>query len=631
MLSVTLEADASGVVNDTSYSVQLTGEDERAIEVSVESRTSVVHDEYNFTVNLSASNRTTGNMTLDLQLAGQNNATVINESVTGDGVYQGQLNYESTGAYEYSLQVSFQGEYNYTATPMNETAFNLSLYSHTVLVFPDYASAMQAYYMLNQIVQMLNLTQYVTITPPPFLGTTVEVTVHYNGIFQLNNTAPETPWNWQMPFTPGQGLPMGGALGNITFLAPLTGEDGFTLEFNSSLSAVIANSTLKANASYSAEAVNCTLDNNFSLALEGDAYLDRENNSVVVEVYFGVECPSGPFMGFAIMKSVLENLTNSSDVSVDAVLEGTDGVSFIFNGDEVSTVEVTDDTNITGLAVKYAGTVYYGLDGPTHIINKTALLPPLIPSIIVENVTGFTGGLPFPAATVEGAPLHLEFPDYGSISVMPGSSITGALQAQFQPADQGLIPSNMSATPIGPMVTVRNVTGTLALNIVVSTDFTGEPALLVIHENGSVTVVTNVTISGNTLTAVVPAQSTFIPVALTAGGGGGGGETTTTTTTTPSQTTTETTTTTPKTTTPGTTLAPGNTTTTMTTTSPTGTTASTTTSTTTTQPTQTGGNTSTTTTTSGGGKGISGKTAAAAGAVVVIVIIAAAAYLLTRK
>ncbi len=553
------------------------------------------------------------------------------------------------------LDIDLTGNLEFTMEIINETSANLSLYAVIYLDFPDYMTAFMFATMLNNTIATLNLSQYVSVTVPPFGSTTVTVEIEYNGIISLapGNISMGLPIPG-MPQTPIE-IPQLG-LTNLTFGILLPVNISETEAHGSLHTSINANVTPDGNFT-----VNGSLEASLTpcpatcpdVSVYGDIGLSSDGTEILVNAHIDASNLPDPFLAFAITKSALETLAEDNNTEFDAHLEASNGVSLVLKDTELSSVDITsrNASLLEDLGIKYNGIIYYGPDMPAIAYSSNITLP-LAVSSIKTNLSMISADVPFPAI-IAGNPVIIDITNStgtATIMVEPGSHISNSLIAAVAPADESMIPSNISAQPIGPAVIVRNVSGQLELHIKLNSTEASNIALLVIHDNGSISIYTNITVEDEFLVATVPAQSTFIPITITGGGGGGTGTTTTSatssppvTTTTPPPTTTSpmtttttassTTTTSPGTTTPSTTTTTTKTTVPPTITSPGGTTTSptqtatqtTTTTSTTSQPGQQTTTTTTKTTTEGGTSPLK-----IAAIIVVVIIVLGAAYAAMR-
>ncbi|MEB3851136.1 MAG: hypothetical protein LRS49_00950 [Desulfurococcales archaeon] len=604
---------------------------------------------YQATVNLYL-DTPNGTMLGSLQVWGSSQSGAAANSSWGSGDYSGILNLNYGG---YSLNVEFDGNYSYLLNLTSGEGENATLLvavnSTTYFHFNNYLYALAFYNALEAIVENLSLQDYVTLTPPSLFNPTVGVIVEYEGEVGLENltnaTLPGAPgWAWGNATTP---TPPGWLRG---LLPSLEGSISGSLTYNASVS--VENSTLEAAVEASASLSGSPCNSSYGLERAWlDVGLDDSSGSLVVsggaEGYSAEPFTSG-LLAARSLHRLLEGLEgNLSNASI--ALTGCCGVEFDVNGTRSPslTFDLGNYSVLGEVGVYYQGALLrepggllqVGPDAPGNIT-----LPPIAGGVEASGVYSLNVSVPMPApATVERA-LRITFyndvADNATLLIRRGAQLSGALHLATTAEPPAEASSYGEAA--GPTLVVDGVSG----NVTIVLPYNGDPdraALLVVHSNGQVEVVSNVTVEGGYIIANTTASSTYTPIELYSGGQPPSNTTTTTTGTTG---TSPETTTTPQETQPPTTTT-GETGTTTTSTAPATTTGG---GGQTTTPTQAPTRTQTSTSTTGGGgqssssqssappaggspttTGKTGHGAALAAAVVAIIVIVAAAAVLLRR
>ena len=572
---------------------------------------------------------TTSTISLELNLSSTSQAQGDANMTAGSGHITGPVTFQQD-TYQLSMNVDITYEYKVYAE--NNT---IQITATTNLEFQDYMTAFQAYMMLSYIVSYLNLANNLTLVPPTTTNPVVSIILEYqDNLTDIANMTMPMP----MPGMPG-GSMMPGMM-NASMMMPIvmpsqppTGN----ISYITTLDLVINNGELAANLQGNATLPPgaCSLGY-LPTSLQISSNLDTTTSTIETHVTGYLQAPE-PFTPFAIVKKIIMKAGEElHSTTLNITLEGTNGVSFIYNGQVMDTIQITNENvdSLEYLGIIYNGTTYYGFDKPTEISqeNTRVMVTPFTNNIILKNVNTATIMLPFeqPKLTDElSITVESNSETAASITLHKDTMIQGDLQVSYHSPDLVTIPSELDVQPIGNALTIKNATGTALVKIKVETE-TGTLGLLIIHDNGTYELLTNATIDieAGYIIAEVSTQSTYLPVQIVSTPPPTENTTTTTTTETEeTTTTTATTTTTTETETETTTTTHETTTQTTTTISETETTSTTTTATETTQTTTTGEEQTTPTTeeTTQGTNNL-----LIAGIVVVIIILAALAWKFTR-
>ena len=475
-------------------------------------------------------------------LSGREESTTTEAYTSGSGTASGHIS--MTGAPQ-QISVDLNAVYSYS---LDLASRNITINATIDIVASDYMTASQIYLALIQAVQLLNLSSYVKIEPPSLMNPTVRVIVNYSG--HLNLTA-----------VPSLGPGVGGLAGllpkNTTLLLPANismSPTNITASFNASSTVTngsfTVSSSLESSASPAPGLVNATLGLS--------AYYDNNLSAVVIDGSLELESPCAHYNGFLLLKELAAAAFKYDNVSLQGSITGYGGVRFLVGGQEASTVELGNTLNTSSLAIIYGDLVYYSPNRTAIAIGENVSLPLMVRGVVLNNTNLVRASLPFDKVIVLGN-LNLEAPGVANVTVKNGSTITGDLVFGFESPENVSIPLP-NATVIGYAVAVRNVSGMLDLRIKLTTNIsTGVPVLLVIHDNGTTSIIYDIAVKQGYLVAEVPASSTYIPLILGTSGGGGGG-TNTTTTTSPGKTVSTTTSTQPPGTATSTTTPPSTTT-----------------------------------------------------------------------
>jgi hypothetical protein len=563
---------------------------------------------------------------LGIEYTGHAITTVSGNSTAGSGNYTGTLTFESSGE---SITADFTSTDHYNLTLLNQSTAMVTVSSYTSLHFSDYFTALLVYQALEEVVDELNLSDYVTLTPPSYGNPTVGVDVEYEGTMSLapNLTLPPTgPAG--LPGLPGGGLPLQMPAASIS----LQGNHTLSLEVENGT----ATGSLEAWLRLSGTPCEAGLGYALSSAWLNVTYAggDQVEASGGAEGYSAEPFTSG-LLAARGFHALFENVSGSLD-SASVTLEGVDGVMFDVNGSilDSATFDLSNYTLLNATGVAYGGAELKSIGGLLEVGPNatTVTLPPVAGGVLALGADEVEVQPPLPLATHDIVfAFQNSIAPNASLTVHAGAGLAGTVKVSTMPAsDVGVGLADLE--PIGPALAVEGVNGNVTVKIPVETT-EGDIYLLVIHDNGTIDVVGNVTVTADGyLIANATASTTYLPVVYTgsqpptstgssttpgspATTSPGGGETTTTTggstTTTPPATTTST----PAP--PATTSSPGGTTTSTTgqATSPTGT---------------SGAGTSGGTTQPAASKSGS-KTAAVAAGIAVLVILVAAAYLVARR
>ncbi|MCE4628385.1 MAG: hypothetical protein F7C34_04470 [Desulfurococcales archaeon] len=559
---------------------------------SLATEAAVSEKRYKLSLYVHAQNETYGNITVNLSLHGNDLSVLTQEELSGEGSATGSLQLVMGENVNVMLNISLS--YSYT---VNRSERQVNLTADAYIDANNPMMAYQVYLALDGLVRELDIADYVTVEPPSYSNpTTVKVHVAYAGDLDLNETLPIFPGF----FLGGVGS---GDLASPAILLPSL-DQRIRLSYESEATLNVSNGTFALEASSEGRVENASCNATASAIV--DIWLDEEEGYIVVEINFTADNVPDTLSLFYAAKTALQGILENATSSLQLI--GSGGLELYLDGSPVSQVNITEDV-LEDLAVRVGDLLYYS-PSEAYALGPNITLPTLVQRVVANGTSKIVARTSFPESIVLGQ-LSIEFPENATITILGASRISGVLVAGVENASIDLIPSNLSAVPAGPAVVVKNVTGLLQLKIRVDTS-AGNLSLLVIHDNGSIELISNVTVEDDYLIANVTAGSTYIPVALAGGTGTGGGGGTTTTGRTTGGTTTPT-----QTSMPTTTSSAASTTeeTTTTTSSPasTSTPAQTQTSTTETQP---------------GGGGVSIKTVTA---VVIIIIVIAAALVVAKR
>ena len=467
-------------------------------------------------------NETTGNITVNLSLHGDELSVTTPEKVHGEGSASGNL--QLVMGEENSIVLNISLSYSYTVNLSEDTA------NITADAYIDAGNPMVAYQVYLALVGLVNevdIGDYVTVEPPSYSNpTTVTVHVAYSGDLDLE-------FDDMPPVLPG--LPLSGVspedLASPAVLLPNVGQNiTVSYETEAAISVLNGTFTLEAASSGTVENASCNASATATLSV----WLDQNERDIVVEINFSAENLPDTLSLFYLAKTALAGILENATSTLRLVASG--GLELYEEGSPASTVNLTEDV-LDSLAVKAGDLLYYS-PSSAYALGPNITLPALIQKVVANGTDRVLARLPYPSAKVLGS-LSIEFPDRANVTILGLSEISGTLVVGVEGASADLIPSNISAVPAGPAVVVRNVTGYLRLEISVNSS-ASNLALLVIHDNGSISLITNVSVEDDYLIALVSAGSTYIPVSLTSGWTGGGETNTTTskagTTSTPTQT-----------------------------------------------------------------------------------------------
>ncbi len=487
---------------------------------------------------------------------GNENQTTSRGRITGPIIYAQD---------EYKIGVDLDIEYTYTLYHFNNT---LQLEATVNLAFQDYMTAYNTYMMIQAFLQYFNTSANISVEPPTQINPVVVVQIEYTGTLTDLESIPGTGFP-QMPGTPIGQMPISMQPSDITGIMPTimpaeipSGNITYNLDVNMIIDDGELAIAINGEANIPPESITSEyLLNNAQITIE----YYNDTNVIEIEVTADATTPE-PFTPFALVKEALKTIQeNASELqSLEITLTGENGVKFLFNGEEKTMVIIDKTTimNIDTLAIVYNGTVYYGFDSPMNLLeeNVQTMLSPYTNKIILNSTMTAHVKLPFAQAKLN-QPLIIEVDSaegkLANITILEGAYIEGTLDIAYHSPDAVDIPTELHVQPAGKALTIHNVTGNA--KIMIKTEGSGQLALLVIHDDGTTELLTDITVENGYIIVQVSTHSTFIPVKLATPS-----ENTTTTTTTSTGTTQETTTTTgetttsPKTTTtsPGTTTSP---------------------------------------------------------------------------
>ncbi len=544
------------------------------------------------------------------------------------------------------------------ATRLTANVTHVKLVDYTTMTFKDAAVATGFYLLLSNLVTSLNLTKYVQVSLTTTMSNaTVTIKVNYEG-----NISPSSLGKLESKIKigsmGGQELPLKGLSGRLGALlggfssleeasrlpSNITGVLSVYYDVKAHASQGVLDASVKAEA----KAAGDFCKSNYTLTtLEAEVHYSNSTKTIHLEFTVAGRSaePYTPTISVAsILHSLLERFKGNVSNAV-IVVKSADGVSLEAAGVKARRLVFTlaNYTSLESLAAEYRGVAARMAGNLLEIASSKSKLsiklPPLAAAakgLVVRGPLAANITLPFHGV------LHREFrvKVFNSIAqgvgllIHKGSKVGRSLHIATLPPDEVKIPPTIKAHKAGPALELEGVEGVVTVILPYKSEYPGQPAVLVVHTNGSVEVVTKVVVKDGYIEANVSASSVFAPITLSQAGGGGGATTTssttsTSTTTTKTTTTTHTTTTTTtKTTTTGTTSETTSTMKTTTSTTATTTRTSTTQHTSTSKPSQ-GTTTTTPTTTSTTTK--SRKTGLAAAAVIVVVIIIAAAAALARR
>jgi hypothetical protein len=535
-------------------------------------------------------------------------------------------------------------------TLLSENVTHVHLEGQANLTFKDYLTAIAVYQYLNMIVVGLNLTKYVKVTPPASPAfPVVNIEVEYEG-----NVTPSELGHIKVPERPsGIPAPPAGIQGNATRLVreiedvlPAAVPENLTGTLNATykLKASYAQGVLDASLAVSARATGDFCKANYSID-KLEASVEFNNQTATESVHLVIHGRTAePYTSALTIARFLKHFIDEAKSRVEDIsvtLKTADGVRLVLNGKEYNRLFFTGEnyTSLEDLEVSYGG-VKVGGHARGLVVSSgpqaNLTLPPIAKNVLIKGARKAVISLPIHGKLHRHLKLGVsnDIAPNATIVIHRGAKVLSKVKLATLPPSQVQLPSSIKGHKAGPALVVEGVEGPVTVVLPFKKDYPGKPAIVVVHSNGTVEVVTNVTVKDGYIIANVTASTTYTPVILASGGGGGTTTTTTkTTTTTTATTTTETTTKTTSTT--KTTTTSGTTTTTKTTMTSTTTTRTATTHTTTKTPgTTTTGKTSTTktaTTTPTTTTKAKSRTTLVAAIIVVIVVIAAAAALIARR
>ncbi|MEB2836333.1 MAG: hypothetical protein GSR80_001148 [Desulfurococcales archaeon] len=555
----------------------------------------------------------------------------------------------------HTFQVAFKlaAHIKVNETLVSENKTYINVHGTVNMTFKDYVTAFAIYQYLSMIVSTMNLTSHVQLTPPTMQNPTIVIRISYEGY-----VTPETLEGLRASGPAGHvGAPAGApslqVLENLTGKLPLealpTSLPNGTLEGTYTLKAHASGGELEATLQARSHGTGGFCKANYSIGhLELNVAIDEVANKM--QVHLSAAGKTGdPFTPtLASAKALYKLIDDMKDElqSVDVTFKSADGVYLVVNGVEthMATFTLKNYEDLKSLGVEYAGMRMHGGRGLVEVVKPVhnLTLPPIAKGAVLKGVGRVNITLPLHGRLHKRMVFRFlnSIAPNATIILHPGARVKARLHMATLPPDQVKLPPTVKAHKAGPALEVDGVQGVVTVVLPYNPEYPGKPAVLVIHSNGTVEIVENVTVEHGYIIANVSASSVFAPITLPTGGGGGGETTTTTTTTgtTTTQTTSTTTQTTTSTTTSQSTTSTTSQTRTSTTPTPTtttsGITATTTTSQSTTKTTPKPSTTSQTsstqaTQTTKAKKGLS--TGVVAGIVVVIVVIAAAAALLARR
>ncbi len=619
MIEVERETQLGLVQTNGTQTVQFNLTSKSKVNNMFNTNESIVNKNGNIIVYVEAKNDTQTQI-FSMNLTSNSTTKAMMGEVMSSGTVKGPIKVEANGV---TFQVNLNAVYSYEIAKGNITV-NATIKLDT----GNYLTAQLLYSIITGLLQEYNLTSLVKVEAPTLTNPVVTIVVAYNGsIKDLLAMIPEqarTVLAGAMGAGTGEMIPgMSGIMGNMTMNMTMIREK--IMEMANTISLMPANMT-KVETSAEMKG-NFTVDNGYArveamisaklpdvacalvkdFTANGTMSLDNKTNMIEANVQARVKS-GDPYTMFAVMRDAIamvgqKKVMEKTNMTLKLELNAGKGVDFCMNGMKLKKMEFneTNMTMIKDMAVKIGEAMFEGPGKPLMIkampgqTVKTVM--PLTTNMVkVENATKVMLEMPFEKTKIEKK-LEVEVNKSNTmeakIELMPGAVINKTLAlAVMTPENVTLPPAFSNMTVVGNALAIRNTTGKAMVYLKLNASVQNI-AVLVIHENGTMTLVKNVTIEDGYAVACVSTQSTYIPVAQTTG------TTTNTTTTTTSSTTSSTTSGTTTTTTTTTTLS---TTTTTTSSAPTTTTTQSTTTTsaqatTTTQTTATTTSTSTTTTT----------------------------------